>query len=240
MLKIKERGWFVMKKIFTLLEILVTVFIVVIFSGFAIVGYRQVLDNARQRVDEVNLNVLNTAVETQVIEEGALPASLGELKPIYIERAYAQVIKRNNFKTKLAYFLVKINTPAYVYASPSYLEYNNLKKYGVTPEVFRCPADTNGPPSYAINSSLAGKRWDQINDNAIIIGESDNYTENFTSPENIVKRHIRNFGMKRIGLGVKKKNNQLIDVDQYGNTRERRRPGKGHSGDESGTGHSGH
>ena len=52
------------KKIFTLLEVMVVTIIVLILAGLGVLSYRQVIENARQRVCTLNLKVLEEALKS--------------------------------------------------------------------------------------------------------------------------------------------------------------------------------
>jgi len=189
-----------MRKSFTLMETIMVVVVIGILSTLGIATYRQLLDNARQKVCETNLKTLETAVEMYALENDALPASLGDLKPSQVKKAYAKVMRKEGWFTKFAYFFVKLNTPREVYAQ--FLTYDNLGKYGAASQVFHCPADTNGGVSYGINAQLAGKRWRDISEDTWIVADCDNYT--FSSSGALAYRHIKNLGVRRVALGVKK------------------------------------
>lgn len=104
------------KKIFTLLEVMVVTIIVLILAGLGVLSYRQVIENARQRVCTLNLKVLEEALKSYCLEEDVFPASFGELKLKHLEKAYAKVMREGNYLlNKLAFFIVKINNPSLAY-----------------------------------------------------------------------------------------------------------------------------
>ncbi|MCD6228268.1 MAG: prepilin-type N-terminal cleavage/methylation domain-containing protein [Candidatus Omnitrophica bacterium] len=190
-----------MKKGYSLMEVIMVVVVGLIIATFTLVGYRQLLENARQRVCSTNLKALGAAVEVYALENDVLPATLGDLKLEHLLKGYAKAIDNRDWFTKFSYFFIKINTPPDVYAQ--FLTPENLKKYGVTPEIFRCPADTNGPPSYGINANLAGKKLEDIPEGEVVIADCDHYT--FTSSEQLSFRHFSKFGSKKFAQGVKKR-----------------------------------
>jgi hypothetical protein len=132
------------------------------------------------------------------LENDVLPGSLGDLKLKHLKKGYAKAIKENDWLTKLSYFFVKINTPSQVYAQ--FLTPGNLEKYGVDPQIFNCPADTNGAPSYGIKQGVAGMRWEEIMPGEVIVGDCDNYT--FSDETGLAERHIKNLGLQRVALGI--------------------------------------
>jgi len=168
------------KKIFTLLEVMMVTIIILIVAGLGVLSYRQVVENARQRVCALNLKTLEEAIKFYSLEEDKLPATLGELKLRHLRKAYAEVMREGNFLlNKLAFFIVKINNPSLAYGKlvkdedeeeeekkekgkKGFLTPQSLEEYGVTEEVFYCPDDPSGNVSYAINQNLAGKKWEDI------------------------------------------------------------------------------
>ncbi len=198
-----------MKRGYSLIEIIMVVVVSLVIATFTVVGYRQLLENARQRVCSTNLKALGAAVEIYALENDVLPATLGDLKLEHLLKGYAKVIDSRDWFTKFSYFFIKINTPPDVYAQ--FLTPENLKKYGVTPEIFRCPADTNGPPSYGINANLAGKKLENIPPGEIIVAECDHYT--FTSQDELSFRHFSGFGLKKLA--------QMLVVAEEGKGQEK-------------------
>lgn len=215
-----------MGKSFTLMEVVIVVVLIGILSTLGIATYNQVLDNARQKVCQTNLKTLETAVEMYALENDALPASLSDLKPEHLKKAYAKALREGGWPVKFAYFFVRLNTPKEVYAQ--FLTYDNLHKYGAASQVFHCPADTNGPPSYGINSNLKGKRWKDISQDTLIVAECDQYT--FSSTGELAHRHIKKLGAVKVALGVRKdkeihKYEQGGRLPRYPRSRHPRGPG---------------
>jgi len=104
------------KKIFTLLEVMMVTIVVLIVAGLGVLSYRQVVENARQRVCALNLKALGEAIKFYSLEEDKLPATLGELKLRHLRKAYAKVMREGNYLlNKLSFFIVKINTPSLAY-----------------------------------------------------------------------------------------------------------------------------
>ena len=91
-------------------------------------------------------------------------------------------------------FLIKLDASDHAYAQ--FLTYENLKKYGVTEEIFHCPADHNAGASYGINGNLEGKSWLDVTDDDLIVADCDNYV--FYRPDDLAKRHEHKaFGVKK-------------------------------------------
>ena len=218
------RSVFKRKKIFTLLEVLTVTVIILIVAGLGVLSYRQVVENARQRVCVLNLKVLGEAIRFYSLEKDALPASLGELKLRHLKKAYAKVMREGNYLlNKLAFFIVKINNPFLAYGKKVFFP-DTLEKYGVTEEIFHCPSDPSGGISYAMNENLAGKKWEDIAPGTpLVVCTSCQKKGNLFNPltgEGICGRHFKNLGTtKNIvqailkgGIIVKGKAIELVDI----------------------------
>jgi hypothetical protein len=158
--------------------------IVASVAGFVYTG---ILDNARAATCKMNLETLNTAVELYGQEHGAIPATLGDLKPKHLEKAYAQVMERRSWYTKFSVALLKISQSDKAYAE--FLKYDNLRKFGAAQDSFHCPEDDNGGTSYGINANLAGVLWANVDKDVVVVGDCDSAT--FTSEADLRKRHGR-------------------------------------------------
>jgi prepilin-type N-terminal cleavage/methylation domain-containing protein len=190
-----------MKKGFTLIEMITVVVVLGILTTLGVAGYQQVLDNARQKVCSTNLMALEAAVELYALEHDALPASLSQLTPEQVKKAYAQVIQKQDLSTKLSYALVKMHSGKEAQAE-DFLSYDFLSKYGAAADVFRCPADIQGGVSYGINANLAGAVMQDVREDAAIVGDCDNLV--FSSTGELDARHIRRLGTIKIALVVDK------------------------------------
>jgi prepilin-type N-terminal cleavage/methylation domain-containing protein len=204
-----------MIKGFTILETVMVVVIIAILATMSIAGYWQLLDNARQKVCEANLETLATAAEIYALEHNALPASLGQLSPEHVHKAYAKVMERKGIIYRASRAFVRMNTPRLAYAQ--FLTYSNLGKYGAEADVFLCPSDGNGRPSYGMNSNFAGQPWGNIQSSAIIVGECDNYQ--FSDPFGLCERHIVDWGLNNAAIIATKNKKTIIggSLDLYGN-----------------------
>ena len=196
---------------FTLLETLMVLVIIGILATLSIAGYWQLLDNARQKVCETNLETLLTATEIYALEHDALPASLGHLHPSQVRRAYAKVMRKRGLVNRLAYAFVKMNTPRIAYAQ--FLTNNNLSKYGAEAKVFICPSDQSSEGiSYGINGHIATCSWDVIPSETPIVGACDNHV--FWNGGDIEFRHIRALGTEQVGIVITKDKSVIIDDHQ--------------------------
>jgi prepilin-type N-terminal cleavage/methylation domain-containing protein len=170
---------------FTLLEIVVALAVLLIIASIAVVSYAKFIDNARETVCENNLKGLLDAVKIYGAENGALPATLGDLELDQLKKGYDLAMKNARWKTRLAHTLLEFSAPAKAHAFN--LTYEDLRSYGASDAMFQCPQDYNGGASYAINSEIAGIRWGQIDGDVIMIVESDAYT--FSDASDLQYRH---------------------------------------------------
>ncbi len=158
---------------------------------------------------------MTAAVEIYALENDVVPATLGELEIEHLQRGYARAINSRDLVTRAAYVFVSFDwscrkaagiMPAYAY---NFLSPEELGKYGVKIDMFICPADENGPPSYGINNSIAGKRWRDIPEDTLIVGDCDKTV--FSGEQDLSLRHIRKIGLEHIAQGINKgKSNQQI------------------------------
>ena len=174
-------------KAFTLIETIMIVVIIGILATISVAGYWQLLDNARQKVCDANLETLAAAIEIYSLEHDALPASLSMLAPEHIHKAYARVMEKKGVSYQVARAFVKMNEPRLAYAQ--FLTYGNLAKYGAEADIFVCPADTNGAPSYGLNGNAAGHTWESIPEGIPLIFDSDSYV--VTSSSDLAFRHTK-------------------------------------------------
>lgn len=170
---------------FTLLELLVILVSVLFLASIGMFAYQSAIAHAKDTVCKTNLDALREAIDFYLSENDALPASLGDLKFEHLEKGYAKAMEDGRWLKKLAYFLIKLNASDQAYAQ--FLTYENLQKYGVTEEIFHCPADHNGGTSYGINGNLIGKDWRSIASDAVVVADCDIHV--FTSVDQLSKRH---------------------------------------------------
>ncbi len=170
---------------FTLIEIMVAMSILLILGSIAVLCYFKFLDRARETVCESNLKGLHNAVLEYYNENEALPASLGDLKLEHIRHGYGLAAKTAEWKTKWAHSLINLGIGSEAHAFS--LSYEDLKYYGVSQKMFRCPMDGNGGASYAINANIAGLKFEDLKSGEILIAESDSYT--FSDTRKLKCRH---------------------------------------------------
>ncbi len=186
-----------MNKGYTALQLIFTVAIILVLASISLLGYQKILEMSREKVCATNQQALTNAVEAYVISNNyVIPAVLGNLKLEDLETGYAQVMEKAGWSTVFAHFIVRTSMSSEAYAQ--FLTYDNLKNYGVSKDFFRCPSDSNGGISYGINANIAGKPWYKINDNVIIVGDSDSHT--FSSQGGLRARH----GSGKVAIGVTK------------------------------------
>lgn len=172
---------------FTLIEIMIALGALLILGSIAVFAYQKLLDDAREAVCESNVKALTTAVELYGNEYGVVPAVLGDLKMRHLEKAYAQVMKDSDWHTRFAHKFLEISLPDEAYAQ--FLTYKNLKRFGVSKKMLRCPEDDNGGISYGINGNLAGRPWAKLRSNVIVVGDCDSPV--FFHESQLKKRHHR-------------------------------------------------
>ena len=134
--------------------------ILLIIASIAVVSYTKYIDNARETVCENNLESLRNALQVYTSETAALPATLGELKLQHLKQGHDLAMEHADWQTKLAHSILEFNITPEAHAFT--LNYDDLKEYGASESIFRCPVDHNGGASYAINTAIAGKEWTDI------------------------------------------------------------------------------
>lgn len=151
-------------KAFTLLELLVAVVILAILASMSVAGLTRYRDRADVLVCATNERVQAAATKLSTYDNNSLPGELSDLKPEYLERAYAQLMEETRPYTVLAFLQEWIGegtAEAYILDS-KYLGPNPLK-------TLTCPADRTPPPggnSYAMNAAAANQPLSFLNDPA--------------------------------------------------------------------------
>jgi len=170
---------------YTLIELAVTLGVILILSSIAINFYFGALAHARGTVCQMNLKALKSAVEEYILQNDALPATLGHLKLEHVQKGYAKAMDETGWLTQLSLLLLKFDESGNAHAQ--FLTYENLNRYGAKQKIFQCPSDKSGPSSYGLNGNLAEREWSKIGMNEIIIADSDQYE--FTASDQLAKRH---------------------------------------------------
>ncbi|MBU1124876.1 MAG: prepilin-type N-terminal cleavage/methylation domain-containing protein [Candidatus Omnitrophica bacterium] len=145
-----------MKKSFTLVELLIVVVIIGILGTFVVPTYRNIIEDSKSKVCQVNVDTINAALEVYAMEHDSIPGSLSELPARYLERAYAFILeerKHEAWKLKLARLIIEFDQRGLAYAQ-STLRDTLRGKLGNS--VFVCPSDPSGGPSYGFNAAIAG------------------------------------------------------------------------------------
>ena len=173
------------KRGYTLVELAVTMAVILVLSTIGLFIYQSALAYARGTVCETNVRTLKRAVEEYSIENDAFPATLGQLEPRHLKAGYDRALEDGKWKTKISLFLIKMDASSHAHAQ--FLTHENLKKYGAMKNIFQCPADDDGSPSYGINAAVKGKRWSEIDPDEVIVADSDHFE--FTFPDGLSKRH---------------------------------------------------
>lgn len=132
---------------FSMMEIMIASVVLVILASVGVAGYQGYRDRTAMLVDETNQKVLVAAVKIYAYDNSALPASLSELQPRHLERAFAQVLEGKRPHTFLAYLREWAGMEVAEAQVLPARYYNNDAK------VLICPTDPT-PPSYRIVAGL--------------------------------------------------------------------------------------
>ncbi|MCF7873532.1 MAG: prepilin-type N-terminal cleavage/methylation domain-containing protein [Candidatus Omnitrophica bacterium] len=161
------------RKNFTLIELLIVVIILGTVATFAIPAYRNVVENSKAKVCRTNLKLLIGGVKSYALENDKLPGSLGQLRDRHLDRAWAQILeKEDRWKIDLAYLIVNIDKGKLAFAQGSWDDMISLT----------CPADDTPPPqghSYGINKNIANmslEDFKKLPEDTIIVADSNNPT----------------------------------------------------------------
>ncbi len=136
---------------FTLLELVIVLIIIGIFSTLGVAWYGKFLDDSRASLCQANLEALKAALDVYAMEHDSLPADLSKLPPETIERAYAQILKDGGLRLQLAYLADLMDQRQYAYAA------DFLKNVaGGNVSVTICPVRKlqGGGISYGLNVAL--------------------------------------------------------------------------------------
>lgn len=170
---------------FTLVELVVAVAVLLILATIAFVGYQRLLDRAREAVCTTNVKALSMALESYILDQEAVPATLGGLELRRLERAYAKVMQEADWLTKISHSVVEYSMSREAYATV--LTHENLKRYGISDKMLRCPSAPDGAVSYGINRQLLTRKWESVQEDAIIVGDCDGPV--FNNEDQLATRH---------------------------------------------------
>lgn len=186
-----------MKRSLTLLELSMAVVIIFVLATLGIPMYRNIVENAKAKVCETNLKMLQAAVEAYGLENNVLPGTLTQLRDSHIQRAWAHILKKENrIVLQLAYMLVDFDRQDVVFAQgqPHFL----AKYMSGDLQYVTCPADKTPPPSghsYGLNKELASisyreyKRIKNSDVALVVIGDSEEPL--FDSESSLSERHAQ-------------------------------------------------
>ncbi len=140
---------------FSMMELMIAAVVLVILASVAVAGYAGYRARAAMLVDETNQKVLAAAVKLYAYDNNALPASLSELRPEHLERAFAMVIDGKRPYTLLAFLQewVTVGVAEAVVLPPRY--YNN------DDGTLACPMDDTRR-SYEITEAFRGVTLQQL------------------------------------------------------------------------------
>lgn len=178
------------KKAFTLIEIVAIVAVIGILVTLGINAYGNIIEDSKAKICDTNQQALKTALDIYAMEHDTLPGDLSMLPSEYIQKAFARIMQgRGAWKIKLAYFVVGLEDRGVAYAGllTDYLARGNQK-------LLTCPKNTSGGISYGMNSALSNmSRADYrgLSSDTVLIADSNQAT--FTSSggncDNLAERH---------------------------------------------------
>jgi len=209
-----------MKRYFTLVEVLLVVVILGIIATIGIPLYRGTVERAKAKACEANLKVIHAAVEVYGLENDILPATLSQLEPRHFQKAWAQVLKKENgLLIKIANFIVDFDRRGMAYAEEGFLSryLKGESKYLV------CPSDLTPFPSgvsYGLNAYLKGMSFKDYNvlqqsmGGVLLIGDCDQ--PYFSSLGELASRHnyVRGWGSQVHFVNVLLVTGAIVPIEQ--------------------------
>lgn len=196
------------KRAFTLVEIVVVIVIIAILVTVGIPVYQVAVEDSKAKVCQANLEALSLAVDTYVMQNDAVPASLSHLDPQDIKNAYVEILHgRGGWRIKLALFILDVHRANSAYAQGvAVVSFKDAIAKGDI-NLITCPMD-NTPPgdggiSYGINQSILGLtavQYRNVDGNIVIIADNDTLT--FSDLSGLAERH--KLGGERRALAVQK------------------------------------
>lgn len=137
---------------FTMMELMIATVVLLILASVAVAGYQGYRDRAAMLVDETNQKVLAAAVKLYAYDNNALPASLSQLEPRHLDRAFALVTEGKRPYTVLAYLKE--------WAGMGVAEAEALppRYYDNNPRVLICPSKSPPSASYRLDAFWADNK----------------------------------------------------------------------------------
>ncbi|MFA5090714.1 MAG: prepilin-type N-terminal cleavage/methylation domain-containing protein [Candidatus Omnitrophota bacterium] len=177
------------KTSFTLMEIMVVLIVVGILATVSISSYRNFVEDSKAKICRANMETLVTALDVYALEHDIMPASLSQLPQQYIDKAYAQVMRKQGWGIKLARLVADWDESGLAYAD-SFLR--ALAKGNI--QLITCPKDSTPPAaggnSYGMNSLLANMssgRYRALSADMVLIGDCAQPA--FSSNSDLTQRH---------------------------------------------------
>lgn len=177
------RRW-TLYRAFSLTELLISVVVLSIIAAAAGVSFQGYQDRTAMLIDETNQKILAEAVKIQAVDTGTVAATLSQLRPRDMEKAYARVTQGGRPYSFFAFLQEQLGlgTAEAVPLPPKY--YNDDKK------TLTCPVDPHNPlrgdgVSYAINSNFRDKplsvllKFENRNEELIYECKDDGQTAEF-------------------------------------------------------------
>ena len=124
----RKEGWLLIKQRpayhqgFTLLELLVVIFLISTITGIAIPRYAQYQENTKKTIAITEINVLSKEITAYELSEGRLPDNLADLDTNYITDPWGNPYQYNKVegtpggRLRKDHFMVPINTDYDLYS----------------------------------------------------------------------------------------------------------------------------
>jgi prepilin-type N-terminal cleavage/methylation domain-containing protein len=163
-----------LKKAFSLIEIMVSVIIIGVLATISIPAYKNVVEESKTRVCDTNLKALKSALDVYVVEHNVVPGDLGMLPKESVEKAFACQLKgKEGWKIRLALLVRDMDNTGMAYADfIQDLAQGNLK-------IVACPKNTKEGISYGVNSILVGinaEKYRKLSRSEFVIADCDKAT----------------------------------------------------------------
>lgn len=188
------------KRAFTLVEIMVVLIIVGVLAIIAIPAYKNLVEDGKSRMCSANLQALKRALDVYVLEHNVVPGDLSQISQERFNKAYAAVIsEQSDWKLRLYMYLDKEGREEYAYAATSTTSGALIDQLAPgTGNLTICPSSRPGKRSYGLSSKIAKMRRSQYlnyTKSEPLIADSESAV--FNSKSELYYRHFVMEGYKR-------------------------------------------
>lgn len=188
------------KNSFTLIEVFITIIIITVLAGLSIVSFSTMIENEKKRLCEYNLQTLYNAVVLYSLDHNdALPASLGKLPNMYIDKAVA-LLEQKGIRPPQQMYTKFIDIISGAKAEAQLADY-----YGRDMKVLTCPADKTPPPSgisYGIKAEFLGGKMSGLKQlDKVLIADCEHHT--FSDDTQAEYRHRLGLLRKRAAIVIR-------------------------------------